>query len=238
MNPDVSKIVNREIHRSDSMFHGVEKQYFDVGESGLDAVLWGLDCAGKSQSSVKLILDYASGYGRVARWLDAHFNEATITAVDADEKSVEALSAILKLRALPADLSMKKRLGGPFDAIWMGSLITHLRESDTIRILKYMKSHLSHNGVFIGTMHGPYVTERIRSKEKTYGLEAGAQSKLLRDYDNSGYGFGEYYHDPNYGIATWSQDKMKEVLKDSGLQFVAYEERLWANHQDVFAATL
>jgi SAM-dependent methyltransferase len=231
---NASACVNRVIHPTDTMFHGSISQYFEVGESGLNCINWALKSAHKSETSVRSVLDYASGYGRVARWIDAQFLDANVKAVDADKSAVAAITEVLQISSEIADLDMVKNLGSPFDLIWMGSLITHLPEQNTISVLEYMKQHLAVDGIFVGTMHGPYVAERVRTKEKTYGLNSDEQSQFLRSYDESGFGYGAYPHDPHYGISVWSPDKMRQILSGCGFEIVDYKQRFWDNHQDVF----
>lgn len=108
--------VNTEIHPKDSMHHKSESQYFAVGASGLEAVEWGLGLVNKPDADVRRVLHYASGYGRVARWLMARF-DASLVAVDADPKAIEALKETRGADAVPADLSLKTELGEP----WVGN---------------------------------------------------------------------------------------------------------------------
>ncbi|PHR81063.1 trans-aconitate 2-methyltransferase [Henriciella sp.] len=223
-----------EFHPKDSMFHGHEQQYFSVGESALSCVKHALDIAGKKPEDVRQILDYACGFGRVARWLKAYFPEAEILGVDADTRAVECANDILGINAERVDLTMKKDMGGPFDLVWMGSLITHLLARDTMDVLAYIHRHLASDGIFVGTMHGIYVYNRIRNGQKLYGLPQDQVDRLLHDYDMFGYGYGHYPHVPTYGISVWNEDMMRRMLGETGFELLDYVEKGWADHQDVF----
>jgi SAM-dependent methyltransferase len=233
----IEERVLRTVDPKDTMLHGGNmEQYFDVGLSGLRAVLLGLDLAKKPIVSIHRILDYASGFGRVSRWLTAAFPSATLTACDADKKSIDSLRSTLGIRnTYLADLQMKQTISGePFDVIWMGSLITHLPECDTLRALRYMHKHLAEDGIFVGSMHGQLVVDRLRSRERDYGLKEPETARLLRRHDAFGYGFGAYDHDPDYGISTWTENKAIEMFDDARLRLIEYHPNLWGNHQDIF----
>lgn len=225
-----------DFHPKDSMFHGNKQQYFAVGESALSCVKHALSVADKKYEDVRQILDYACGFGRVARWLKAYFPDATILGVDADSRAVECANDILDINAERVDLTMKRDMGGPFDLIWMGSLITHLLARDTMGVLAYIQKHLADDGVFVGTMHGLYVYNRIRNGQKLYGLPKVQVDRLLHDYEMFGYGYGSYPDVPSYGISVWDDAMMRRMLDETGLELIDYIEKGWADHQDVFVA--
>ena len=229
--------VIRDVDPKDSMLIANNyEQYFDVGESGIKAILSGLSDANKNTKNIRNILDYASGYGRVARWIKAAFPSSYITAVDADINCIRSLQQILSLNAVEiADLEMNSKIvGGPFDLIWMGSLITHFSELKTKHVLSYLYDNLSMDGLLIGTMHGPFVSERLRGRVKDYGLKETEIVRHLEELDASGYGFGPYHHNPEYGISSWTEEKGYSMFEDTGFIVISYKHVEWARHQDVF----
>lgn len=215
----------------------------ESGRSAIAAIDLGLRTAGRSRNSVRRILDYPCGFGRIARWLSAAFPNADLLGVDADPKAVASIRDFLGIRAQHADLTLSQELGEEFDLIWMGSLITHLPETETLKVLSYLRRHLvksgplAKGGVFVGTMHGELVVSRIRSRERLYGLQEPEAESFLTTYDVTGYGFGAYSHSSNYGISAWTDDKGIELLRRSQLKLLGYYPKLWHNHQDVFAAS-
>jgi trans-aconitate methyltransferase len=164
--------VNKAVAPGDGMFKDNDyEQYFSVGASALSAVIEALSAARLGMQNVKRVLDYACGYGRVLRWLRAAFPDAYLLGVDADRKAVEAASAVLEVETRYLDTSLAHPIDKPFDLIWIGSLITHLPEKETRRVLKYLKEHLTEQGVIVFTTHGQLVEQRLETRTRTYNLD-------------------------------------------------------------------
>jgi len=230
--PDVIRI----IPAGDSMYDGSTEYYFQCGASALSAIRSVLNAAGTPPSRIKSVLDYASGYGRVLRWLKAGFPAADILAMDTDVKALAAVSEILDVDTKIADVHLLERIERKFDLIWCGSLITHLPIEFSRRALGYFSEHLASGGVCVFTVHGPYVAERIRRREKLYGLSQDGINKLLSGYDAEGYGFGPYPDSENYGISVTTEQHILEILEAAGMKPVFFESRGWVGHQDVAGA--
>lgn len=228
-----------EIDPADGMLpHHGSRQYFQVGASALAAIKAVLAAAGKSCHEIRSILDYACGYGRVLRWLRAEFHEADVLAMDIDEKALASVRRILDVDTRLIQPESLSHIGRSFDLIWVGSLFTHLPEERSRRLLDHLSLHLSATGLLVFTTHGPYVAERIRSGEKQYGLEPEQRFLLLSGYDSAGFGFGSYSHISDYGISVATQTCYENMIAEKPMTVVFYEERMWANHQDVYAAHL
>ena len=229
--------VNRTVDPGDSMCHGGNKRhYFECGASALAAIKEGLASCSVPHQEVSSILDYACGFGRVLRWLRTEFTSADILAMDVDEVALKSVRDNLGVRTRRADVSLSKPLNDCFDLIWMGSLITHLMEADSRRVLRYLAGHLNVGGMLAFTTHGPYVECRIRTGEKMYSLEAEEAKRLVSRYEQSRYGFGRYPKQQAYGISVSKASWVVEAVEASGLIPVYYKERGWVKHQDVFAA--
>jgi len=226
-------LVNKIIVPGDTMYHGNSDYYFKVGESAISVIDACLSAAGAGE--VNSILDYACGYGRVLRWTKARFPDARILASDVDEKALAAVKDTLGVETRVADVECCQDFGETFDLIWSGSLFTHLRESDTCRVLRFLFRQLSQRGILIFTTHGPYVERRIAEEDKLYGLESDAKDWLVSAYLKTGYGFGAYPHQPSYGISAVTSAKMMTLVEQTGYEPIFYLERGWIQHQDVYA---
>lgn len=82
--------VNKNVAPGDGMLGEDESHYFAVGASAISCIRSAFLTAQKQRQSVKSVLDYACGYGRVLRWLKAEFPEARLLGVDADPKAASA----------------------------------------------------------------------------------------------------------------------------------------------------
>ena len=234
---DTFESVINDIAPTDGMAKNTPEQYFTVGASAASVIARSLAAARKPVGEVRRILDYACGYGRVLRWLKADYPNAYLLGVDADGKAAASAHDVLGVDTRKLDIGLTQKLDEPFDLIWVGSLFTHLSESESRRVLAYLRDHLTKDGVLVFTTHGSYVANRIETGEKTYNLSDEAIVRLLSSYRKTKFGFAEYSNLKDYGISAATPSKVCELLDDCGLDVKFYLSRGWAAHQDVFACT-
>lgn len=235
---DTFKSVIKEIAPTDGMAKNTPEQYFAVGASAASVITRSLVAARKPAGEVRRILDYACGYGRVLRWLKADYPSAYLLGVDADGKAAASAREVLGIETRKLDISLSRPIDDPFDLIWVGSLFTHLSESESRRVLTYLRGHLTDSGVLVFTTHGSYVANRIETRDKTYNLSDQAIMRLLSGYRSTGFGFAEYSGFKDYGISAVIPSKVCELLETCDLDMKFYLSRGWAAHQDVFACTV
>jgi SAM-dependent methyltransferase len=227
--------VNRTLAPRDSMYRGNDAYYLQVGASALRLIYHALAAGRRNVGQVQRVLDYACGFGRVLRWLQAGFPLARIVAVDADPKAVNAVKEIFDVDAFVLDLSLREEIGSEFDLIWVGSLATHLPEDQFRAVIVRLGSLLSPRGLVVATTHGPHVANRIANGEKAYGLDPKGIASLLSAYERSGYGFSAYPKQQSYGIAVCTASKLMSLIETANLYAVLYQERGWVSHQDCVA---
>jgi len=229
--------VNQRIAEDDSMLHAENRRhYFEVGAAALAAMLTVLQVARIPETRIDDILDFACGYGRVARWLRARFPKARILGADRVLKAVTSLKEVLGVEAQQVGSDFEIPLPRSFDLIWNGSLITHLSAEKSRRAIAFMASYLKPGGIVILTAHGPYVEQRIRLGQKVYGLREDQVEALLSGYAETGYGFGLHPNQSAYGISANKASWIVTTFEEIGLVPVFYGERFWNRHHDVFAA--
>ena len=227
--------VNRTLAPGDGMYKGNDAYYLEAGASALRLVHHALAAGRRNVGQVRHVLDYACGFGRVLRWLQAGFPLARIVAADANPKAVNAVKEVFDVDAFVLDLSLREEIGGEFDLIWVGSLATHLPENQLRAVIVRLGSLLSPRGLVVATTHGPYVANRIASGEKAYGLDPKGIAGLLSAYEHSGYGFSAYPKQQSYGIAVCTASKLMSLIETANLCAVLYQERGWMSHQDCVA---
>lgn len=236
--PKLCARVNTYISPRDSMYPEDALYYLRCGSNALRLVKDSLRVAGVNAGSIGSFLDYACGYGRVMRWLVAGFPRAEALGVDADQAAIGFCAENLGVQVQRADISLRNRLEQKFDLIWVGSLFTHVTEEYALHLLAYLSDHLTPIGVLVFTTHGPYVTNRVRTGEKAYGLEARERRNLLQEFDESGYGFGAYPGRVDYGVSVCSAEKILGLMARTNLTPIFYESRGWVRHQDCVAGTV
>ncbi len=227
--------INRTVAPGDGMYGGNDAYYLEVGADSLCLVRQALAVAGRNPSQIKRVLDYACGFGRVLRWLQAGFPQARIVAVDADPKAVRAVQEIFDVDGFVLDLSLQEEIGDEFDLIWVGSLATHLPEEQLTATIARLASLLSARGLLVATTHGPYLAKRLARGEKTYGLDKEGIGNLTRGYESTGYGFSAYPKQESYGIAIYTASKRMALIEGANLEPVFYQERGWVHHQGCVA---
>jgi SAM-dependent methyltransferase len=212
----------------DTMFDGRGDHYLKVGLSALEAI----DVATFGAPDPQTILDLPCGFGRVTRMLRARYPEAAITVCDLDRPGVDFSAAtfgargVYSVNAFP-DLA----LGGTFDLIWVGSLLTHFSEYQTRQFFDFALRHMGPQSRLVVTSHGEHVASRLHSY--TYGLDEPAARGLLADYLMEGYGYRGYSGDPLYGVSLASRAWYEALFDGSPLRLAAYLARGWDRHQDV-----
>lgn len=210
------------------MFDGSGEHYLQVGLSALDVIKAALQGA----PTPRTILDLPCGFGRVTRVLRAQYPAAAITVCDLDRAGVDFASATFRARGVYSKPNFRDlQLDGPFDLIWVGSLLTHLPEHQTRQFLDFAARHMGPDSRLVVTSHGEYVADRLRSWN--YGLGEQAARGLITQYLTHGYGYRGYDGSPDYGISLAARVWYETQLAGSCLRLQSYQERGWDQHQDV-----
>jgi len=227
--------VSKEIHPADEMWLTGKDWYFGVGESGLETVLRALSLSWLE--SVSTILDLPCGHGRVARYLRAAFPNVRMFFCDIDQSGVDFCSKTFQGTAIASKLELTAVPLPKVDAIWVGSLFTHVDLDRTRRWLAYLAEHLNEHGVLVATFHGRWSIE----VQKTHPMIDGAAwAEIIRQYNASGYGYGRYSHMDlsDFGISLAKPSTIIDIASAiEGVRIIGYMERGWADNHDVLMLT-
>jgi SAM-dependent methyltransferase len=222
----------------DMMYEGYPAHYFSSGYSALFCVRRALDkAAGKVPDS---ILDFGCGHGRVLRSLAADFPHAGLTAADVDSGGVNF--CVKTFGAVPVysntDFS-RLVFNTKFDLIWVGSVFTHLRSERWMSLLEVFRSILTEDGLLVFSTHGSDAERRLREGQCQWcGLEADRVARILRDYDERGFGYSDYRKSHDYGFSLSSPEWVSPQIAEVGLELVLYQNNGWDDCQDVWASRL
>ncbi len=212
----------------DTMHDGCDDRYLQVGVSALRAI----ESALAGLPAPATILDLPCGFGRVARMLRAAYPDAALTVCDLDRAAVDFSQRAFEARGVySAENFRDLHLGGTFDLIWVGSLLTHLPEHQTRQFLDFARRHMGPESRLVVTSHGQFVAERLRTT--TYGLTVPAACGLLGQYLVDGYAYRGYSGNPAYGISLTARAWFETLLDGSALRLESYVEQGWDRHQDV-----
>ena len=230
---EVMSRVDRKIASGDTMYTS-EPHYFAVAESALRAVLLATETVG--MDAPRRILDFGSGFGRVMRALRAAFPAAELVACDINAPGIEHCAEAFGARPVlaTADLGALPPVRD-VDAIWCGSVLTHLDAPDWPRLLGYFAAALAPNGVAVVTTHGRLVAWKMENGTD-YGLDAGTRAAILASYRAGGFGFRDYPGHQRYGHSLSSPAwAVAQAVGVPDFRLIGYVEAGWDDHQDVLS---
>jgi SAM-dependent methyltransferase len=223
--------VTREIASNDAMYAYNPDSYFYAGQTALRCIRLAMLAA--QLKTVGRVLDFASGHGRVLRYLKAAFPDAALTAVDIRGESVGFCSRVFGATGVVSTENPEEiELDGPFDLLWCGSLLTHVDSDRWVKFIKLFESILSPGGVAVFTVYGRLTARLLRTGENSLNMTEEQVKKVLRDYDETGFGFQKTAPDGDAVTSrTWACNQLDEA---PSLDLLLYMERSWAG-QDVIA---
>jgi len=238
---DMLRKVSLRVSTADNMYVPREaRHYLAAGLSGLRCITRVLDHLRTDRASIRSVLDLPSGGGRILRFLQIAFPDASLVACDTDRALLEFCGKVFGARTVPSVPDFNQvRLPATFDLIWCGSLFTHIDETRCTDLLRLFYNHLSHEGVCIFSTAGTTAVSWLRNRAFSFGLSALAQQSLMSQVTDVGFGYGYVNYDrQNYGISFVEHDKMVELAGRAGKwSLAAFLESGWDDFQDVYAFT-
>jgi SAM-dependent methyltransferase len=230
--------VIREISEADGMRFALPDVYFTAGKSALRSIRLAMLAADLRAPS--RILDFASGGGRVLRYLKAAFPDAELAACDVVDAYLRFCSDVFGARAVKSHLDPSQvELDGQYDLIWCGSLLSHTDSDDFGGYLKLWESALAPGGVLVFSVMGRSVTVALRNGMSPLSVNREEADKILRDFASKGFAFVYGVHEPEakLGEAVASRAWVCRQLEETPeLSLVLYCEESWEG-QDVVACT-
>ena len=223
-----------EVSSADAMFlldktHGgmgdieAGHHYVSVGLSALQIFEYAIMEDFISSSGLRSILDLPCGHGRVARILRSRFPDANLTVCDIDRDGVDFCVNRLGATGVYSCADFDKLdLGGLFDLIWVGSLLTHLIPSDTVKFIRCMERFLANDGLLIVTSNGKTVASRRWSSAPAFA-----------QYNLTGYGANIDAYLKGYDGSIISRHWLEGFFAGQRLGIVAYLEDEWDTSQDI-----
>ena len=209
--------------------------YFNVGEEAIQLIQ--RLCPELPPSAA--ILDLPCGHGRVLRHLRRSFPDASLACCDIDREAVDFCSANFGATGFHSNEEFDFHFDRQFDLVWCGSLITHFSQDKTRKILDEVCKLLTPGGTLIATTHGDSVGDKIKTnKPELHGLSCEGKSKVVKEWQASGYGYADYPEQSGYGISVISRAWVEGFFANHpDADLSEYIERGWDNHHDVFAVS-
>ncbi|OHE84699.1 MAG: hypothetical protein A3G75_04945 [Verrucomicrobia bacterium RIFCSPLOWO2_12_FULL_64_8] len=227
--------LNRTISPRDSMRNPrYPEQYYDLGARALDLVLFASQLCAKPH--FPRILDLPCGYGRVLRWLRAHFDYADITACDLDQAAIDFCAREFQVNPVVSQPDLRRlEFARPFDLIWVGSLFTHLRREAWLAALECLIHWTAEDGILVFSTHGRCFTSLLARGRRDIADDVDVRA-LIAEYGADGFSFQPYYasSDGTYGVsATSSSWVHAQLAQYPDVILRAHLEEAWGL-QDVY----
>lgn len=229
--------VVKDVIPEDPMYVYNPDLYFQAGRQALRCIRLAQLAARKEGAPVTSILDFASGGGRVMRYLHAGYPDASLTACDLYHAGLDLCAEAFGARAVMSDLDPTKIvLDETYDLIWCGSLFTHVGSDMWDTLLTLFDSVLRPGGLLVFTAYGRDTAALVRSGENLLDLDPQSADHVLREYDEKGFGFAaDYQPETDHGDALAARHWVTRTLdRFPSLRLLLYTERAWLG-QDVIA---
>jgi len=208
--------VNERISENDLIYKASAVWYMHFGKAALDFVLKTIKKAGKKE--LQNILDLPCWHGRELRFFKAHFPEAKIFACDIGKDGVDFCAETFGVEGIYSQQDLQLiSIPYQFDLIWCGSLLTHLDKKYWRDFLQFFCEHLYKNGILIFSTHGNFVIEKFSLVKVDLGIDEIIKKKLLEQYDQPGFSYGDYSGHLNYGISLSSKKEFVILFQKAGV---------------------
>lgn len=202
--------VDRTISPDDGMFAGNLDHYFSCGESALRILLEATELSGTETPT--RILDFGAGAGRVTRWLKAAFPDSSISCCDIREKDMVFLHALYGAETWTVGTDLDAlEIPGQYNLIWVGSVITHLSETNTRKLIIRLLSACHPGGLLVLSFHGQFAVERQEGTEFKY-IDDDGWKGIKRGYSANGYGYADYKGQDSYGLSVCTPAWMNAMV--------------------------
>ena len=228
--------VGGRVHRNDVMMMAhTAADYRRIGEEAVDLFTRGLRAAGRDPSEVVRILDFGSGYGRVTRSLAERFGADRISVFDVDEHGPRFCAAELGVHAIAFDGNWDSIRFERYDAIWAGSVLTHLDRELTRLTVARIFGIVSPGGTVVVTTQGRDSLRRLRAGDYGPRLQSAA-GDVEAGVAREGFAFLPYAHsaEGTLGMTWMSPESLDRIVGESTrAERVAFWPAAWDAHQDV-----
>lgn len=201
-------------------------EYDARGRQATAVLVEAVEAAGLAPTDVGSVLDLGCGHGRVLRHLPAAFPAARIVGVDVDRRAADFCRSRLGIEAHAVAPDPSDLPAGPFDVVWMGSVLTHLDEGGFHAMQRELDARLGPHGVLVFSTHSPDLLDE-RFGSDVAGLVAG-------ELTGSSMAYAAYPHskDGSYGLAFHTAAFVEE---HTPLRLLFHHEHLWSGGHDVWA---
>lgn len=238
--PEIAMPGNILISKHDYMYQFLKTFFADADRAYVEYIISGAHMmkvlkdivvsTGRRFSNIHAFLDFASGYGRLTRYVVELIDPTQIWISDIKQGAVDfqaqqfGVHGILSVED-PAACSILQQ----FDIIFVGSLFSHLPDETFGKWLKYLYSLLSGDGLLIFTVHDKSLDKNVLlAKEDIVFLPVSEEINLIsKDGKLPGDQYGTTYVNEIY------VDKQIKNLQPRPSKYKRLIKTMWS-WQDVY----
>ncbi len=221
----VSSLIDPE---DDMIWSSSTELYFRIGMDGARLTAAAVRM-GRDGVPPRRVLDIPCGHGRVLRWLRALYGEAEIVCCDIQEHGAAFCAAEFDAEHLPAAVPPSALDPGKrFDAVFVGSLLTHLPREEFCAFIRRLGVWLEPDGVGVITTHGKEVFDKFRN-----GLDLGVRcdnGPLVEEFAREGFCYVPYRDTPDYGVSFSTREFVERMVASAGMRTIGRD--VWDGFQD------
>lgn len=238
-----SKSFKFDIHPEDEMYRYIHEakgmvpnqarmRYFSIGKEVLEDLENILKEVKFSVTSKKRILEFASGYGKVTRFLVSHYEPKSITVSDISQEAVDFNIQTFQTNGFfsvsnPKDLDHNNK----YDLIIVISLFSHLPQKSCEAWLCKLYDLLEKNGLLIFTTHGMSILESLPTEMRQNDVVQVADGFYYREANET---FGRL-HPKEYGTTYISERYIRHIIDVHCLgRLRAFFQRGMSSYQDTY----
>ncbi|BCH07963.1 methyltransferase [Mesorhizobium sp. 131-3-5] len=175
------------------------------------------------------VLEFASGYGRVARYAMHVLPDAAWVCSDIHPNAIDFLSNKVGVRThLSSTKPEDWTIEGEFDAVFALSFFSHMPDATFAPWLSRVFTAVKPGGILIFTTHGAVSLRNMRAG----GLSA--------QFDDNGFYWNSNSDQRDldardYGTSAVSPDYVQKAVSDiEGAELIRFQQAFWWGHQDLY----
>ena len=180
--------------------------------------------------NIDSFLDFASGYGKLERFLVNYIDPKNIWVSDVKEKANEFVAKTFGVNSLNSSFNPREFVPErKFQFVFVGSLFSHLNEALFEDWLMSLYELVEKNGFLVISLHDISLLPDSIDKSNQYVFYPNNEDVILEKVEDS------IEDTEKYGTSYYSEEKVRSIIKNSvgKVEVFRYEKALWGT-QDVY----
>ena len=198
--------------------------YFKMGREALQSIENIIRASGRSLKSIRSFLDFASGYGRVTRFLIQEMDAGKIWISDIYKGAVDFQKEYFNVNGFYSETEPSKlKIPRKFEVVYVGSLFSHLPETRFKEWLAKLYEVLEDDGILIFSTNGVSMLGDPSTDTSGFTFLSASESRSLSTNE--------------YGSAYVARDWVENASETLGIRNIYFLEKELCGLQDIYVIT-